>query len=240
MKANERHHLKQNDFATTAVRLIDAAHANRNRILMGAAAAVGVIVVIAGIMMWRGQSRNQAGAMLGAAMAIANSPVVPASSLPGAKQQPGTYPTDQARAEAAIKAFDEIAAAYPNTSEGLAAAYQSAAEKMALGKAAEAEAAFAAVAAKAGSGLYGPVARLGQAQAMLAAGKASDAVAIYTELAAARETTLPVDGVLMELGQAQAKAGKTAEARAAYKRVVDEFPDSMFAADARQKLAAIN
>jgi outer membrane protein assembly factor BamD (BamD/ComL family) len=44
----------------------------------------------------------------------------------------------------------------------------------------------------------------------------------------------------MELGRASLKAGKTAEARAAFKRVVDEFPESTFVADAQQRLAATN
>ena len=48
---------------------------------------------------------------------------------------------------------------------------------------------------------------------------------------------LPVDGVLMELARACLKAGKTQDARAAFKRVVDEFPESSYVAEARQQLA---
>jgi TolA-binding protein len=205
-----------------------------------AVGAIVLVVVVAGVVMWRGQSRNEAGAMLGIAMATAQSQVAPAPTLPGAKQQAGTFPTEQARAEAVIKAFNDVATAYPNTEEGIAAAYHAAAELLSSGKAAEAEAAFAALVSRAGSGFYGPLARLGQAQAMQVAGKTTEAIAIYTELAAARDGALPVDGLLMELGRAQLKAGKSADARAAFKRVVDEFPDSTFAGDARQRLAALN
>jgi tetratricopeptide (TPR) repeat protein len=240
MKASERHQLKQNEFAMTAARVADAAAANRSRILTAAAIVVLAAIVISGVIMWRGRGADRAGAMLGTAMSTAQSQVVPPPTLPGAQQQPGTFPTEQARSEAAIKAFNEVAAAYPSSEAGMAAAYQAAAELLAAGKTTEAEQAFAAVAAKAGNGLYGPVSKLGRAQALEAAGKSTEALAILNELAAARDGVLPVDGLLMEVGRASLKAGKPAEARAAFKRVVDEFPESTYASDARQRLAAIN
>jgi len=46
--------------------------------------------------------------------------------------------------------------------------------------------------------------------------------------------------VLMQLARAYIKAGKMQEARSTFKRVVDEFPDSTYASDARQQLAALN
>jgi outer membrane protein assembly factor BamD (BamD/ComL family) len=44
----------------------------------------------------------------------------------------------------------------------------------------------------------------------------------------------------MELARTCVKAGKKEEARAAFKRVVDEFPESVYLADARQQLATLN
>jgi TolA-binding protein len=240
MKATERHQLKQNEFAMTAARVAGVAAANRSRILIAVAAGVAVILLVAAVVAWRGRSADKAGAMLGVAMATAQSPVVPAPTLPGATQQAGTFPTEQARSEAAIKAFNDVAAAYPNSEAGIAAAYQAAAELLAAGKAAEAEAAFSAVAAKAGNGLFGPLAKLGQAQAMQVAGKSAEALVLLNELAANRDGALPVDGLLMEVGRVSLKAGKPAEARAAFKRVVDEFPESPYSSDANQRLAAIN
>jgi hypothetical protein len=235
MKANERHHLKQNEFATGAAHLVDSLSVNRNRVALILGGTVLAIAIAAGVIFWRSGRANDAGAAFGAAMATAQGAVVPPSTLPGAVQQAGTFPTEQARAEAAIKAFTDVATKYPGTDVGLAAADQAAAEQLALGQAAEAEQAFAAVAAQAGSSLYGAVAKMGQAEAMMAAGKTAEAVALYTTLSADRDGALPVDGVLMELGKASLKAGKSAEAKAAFKRVVDEFPESTFVADARER-----
>jgi TolA-binding protein len=239
MKAHERHQLKENEFLKTTVAITKVIRENRNAVALGLAAVIVVGAAVGGWMYWRTHRANEAGALLGIAMATAQAPITPAPSLPGATQTPGTFPTEQARAEATIKLLTQAADTYPNTDEGIAARYQLGSELLSVGRLDEAQAAFANVAAS-GSPLYAPLARLGQAQALMAAGKIDDAIKIYTELAAARDSALPVDGLLMELARASQKAGKSQDARAAFKRVVDEFPDSTYAADARQQLAALN
>ena len=83
------------------------------------------------------------------------------------------------------------------------------------------------------------MAQLGRAQALAALGKYDDAIKILTDLSGQRDGALPIDGVLMELAAGLERAGKTQDARAAYKRVVDEFTESSYAGEARQRLAAI-
>jgi TolA-binding protein len=63
---------------------------------------------------------------------------------------------------------------------------------------------------------------------------------MYNDLAAQRDSSLPIDGILMQLGDACVHAGKSQDARAAFKRVVDEFPDSVYAASAKTQLAQIS
>jgi TolA-binding protein len=239
MKAHERHQLKENDFLKTTVAVTKVVRENRNVVALGLAAVIVVAGAVGGWMFWRTHRANEAGALLGIAMATAQAPIAPAPSLPGATQTPGTFPTEQARAEATITLLTQAADAYPNTNEAIAARYQLGSELLSVGRLDEAQAAFAKVVAS-GSSLYASLARLGEAQAFMAAGKTDEAIKIYTDLAAARDSALPVDGLLMELARASQKAGKPQDARAAFKRVVDEFPDSTYAADARQQLAALN
>jgi TolA-binding protein len=239
MKAHERHQLKENDFLKTTVAVTKVVRENRNVVALGLAAVIVVAGAVGGWMFWRTHRANEAGALLGVAMATAQAPVTPAPSLPGATQTPGTFPTEQARAEATITLLTQAADAYPNTNEGIAARYQLGSELLSVGRLDEAQAAFAKVVAS-GSSLYASLARLGEAQAFMAAGKTDEAIKIYTDLAAARDSALPVDGLLMELARASQKAGKPQDARAAFKRVVDEFPESTYTADARQQLAALN
>jgi TolA-binding protein len=172
-------------------------------------------------------------------MTIVESPIAPPSSLPGASQAPGTYPTSQARSEAALTALQEVISAYPSSDAAVTARYEAAGQLLALGRAADAEQMYRDVIAR-NSAVYTPGARLGLAQALAAGEKYDEAITTLNEVAAAPDAAVPVDGVLMHLGHTYAKAGKPQDAAAAYKRVTDEFPDSVYASDAKQRLAVLN
>ncbi len=80
------------------------------------------------------------------------------------------------------------------------------------------------------------MAKLGLADVHARAGRYDRAVALYKELAGSQNADVPVDGVLMELGRAYAMAGKTADAVQTFTRIVDEFPQSPYAADAKKEI----
>lgn len=240
MDAKQRHDLKRDEFTETVLTLADRVAAKRRALVTAAVVLLGVLVVVGGIMTWRTRQANEAGALLGIALATAESPIVPPPSVAGAMQTPGTFPTVEARAEAAIAAFNAVIERYPGTEAARTAAFHLASELLAAGRAEEAERAFAAIAAEEGNTLRGGSARLGQAEALLALGRADEALAIYNELAAARDGVLPQDAVLMELARASERAGRVDDARAAYRRVIDEYPQSLFVMQAEQQLAALN
>jgi predicted negative regulator of RcsB-dependent stress response len=239
MKAKQRHQLKQNDFAESAMRVAGVITEHRRRIVPAVVAALVVIAGASGYFVWRKGQADKAGALLGTAMAISQAQIAPPSTLPGAAQSPGTYPTDKARSEAALKAFQEVVSSYPSTQAAVAARYRAAGELLALGRAAEAEREYRAVAADGGAAVYQTMAQMGLAEALAAEGKADDAIKTLTDLSGQRDSVVPVDGVLMQLAQMYEHSGKTQEAKATFKRVVDEFPDSGYAPVARQEMAAI-
>ncbi len=239
MKAEQRHHLKQNDFVQTALRLWAAFQASRDRILMMAGAAIVVVAVVGGYVWWQTRTSDRASAMFGRAMATGQAQIAPAPTVPGATQLPGTYPTEDARRAASLQAYQEVALAYPSTAAGLAAKYHSAALLLETGRLAEAEESFRDVAARAGRSIYTPLARLGVAAALSGQTKHDDAIQELTDLSGDRDGALPVDAVLMELARVCLKAGKVPEARAAFKRIVDGFPESPFVAEARRRLAEL-
>jgi TolA-binding protein len=239
MKATERHQLKQNEFAVTAGRVVDGIQQHRSQLGAVAVAVVAIVLIAWGFFYWRKQQADRAGAALGVAMATAESAVSPAPTLPGVTNTAGTFPTERERSEAAIKAYTDVATTYAGTDAGMAASYHLAAELLKAGRADEAEQAFRRV-VDGGSELYGPVARLGVAEAQAAANKHDQAVATLTELAAIRDGLVPVDAVLMELGRTNLKASKPVEARAAFKRVIDEFPNSTYLSEAQRQLEALN
>jgi len=239
MKAQERHHLKENEFATTAARVADQIAANRSTITMILGAAVVIAALVGGYFYIQSQKYNQASAMLGTALTIERSPIVAASTLPGATQTAGTYPTEAARSEAAIAAFQKTIDAYPSHEIGTAARYHLGATLLTVGRGADAQRVFAEATATGGTSLYAEMAKLGQVQALAAQNKYDEAIKTLTDLSGQRDGKLPLDGVLMELARVCRKAGKVQEARAAFKRVVDEFPESGYVGEARQQLSTM-
>ena len=202
----------------------------------------GAVVVVARhrrrLLLHARQGGDQASAAFGAAMLIEQSQVVPAPTLPGATQQAGTFPTEQARNEAALTAFRKWSTRIRTTTPGLAARYQLAGlHLLAAGPRRRGRDAVCRVATNARLVALRPdgAARPGAG----AGGRSASSTTrskILTDLSAQRDGALPMDGVLMELARVSGKAGKTQEARAAFKRVVDEFPQSGYAGEARQQL----
>jgi TolA-binding protein len=222
MKAQERHHLKQNEVALTAARVMEFVTLHRDRLLVALGVAVVAGAAAAAYFYIQRSTDDQASAILGAAMAIEGALIVPAPTVPGAVQQAGTYPTEQARDEAALQAYQGVIDAYPTHETGTAARFHRAGLLLEMGRAAEAEQAFAEVTAGAGSSLYASSAKLGHVQALVALNKFDEGIAILTELA-----------------RVSLKAGKRDDARAAFKRVVDEFPMSLYTAEARERLQTL-
>ena len=240
MKAQERHQLKQNEFAQTAARVAGALQAHRDRAGLIAIVVIAIIAIGGGYWYWQRRTNNLAGGEFGIGMALTHAQITPASTLPSAVQAAGTFSTEAARHEAALKQFEKAAADYPSTAAGIAARYHAGLELLALGKFADAEKSFQQVIDRSGAGIYTASARLALAETLAQQGKYDDAIKRLTDLAGDRDGVLPVDGILMQLARTSAKAGKVQDAKAAYKRVVDEFPDSLYAADARQQLTQMN
>jgi tetratricopeptide (TPR) repeat protein len=239
MKRSERHHLKQNTLAVYFDRA-STVLAERGREI-GIAILVLLVLglAIAGYTYWRGQVEARASALLAEAMIILESPVEPPPlTAPGeAPTAPTTFATEQARLEAALPKFTEVYAQYPSAPSATTARYHAANALSVLGRTGEAEALYQEVAS--GRGIYADMARLGLANQFAIAGEHDRAIELYTELADDRDGRVPIDGVLMQLGRAYARAGRHSEAQQTYSRLVQEFPDSLYVAEARRELEGL-
>ncbi|RPJ84683.1 MAG: hypothetical protein EHM13_03415, partial [Acidobacteria bacterium] len=223
MKRTERHHLKENAVALSVSRAKESFERHQGRIFAGAIGVVVLILAIGAYFVWRGRVDSQSRVALAEAMNVVDAPVVPptpptadqpAGATPAtapAPPPPGSYPSEQARLQAALSKFRAVAEQYPSTDAGIAARYHEAAALAALGRTAEAVSRFKEVIDRDGSGLYGDAARLGLANAQGAGGDYEAAIAGYRELSTRTGGNLPIDGILMQLGRTYLIAGKTDE-----------------------------
>jgi TolA-binding protein len=242
MKSQERHKLKENEFARTVAHARAALEARRRDLIWGLVVVIALLASVGVYAGWRQVRSGRATQLLATALAVYQAPVVPpAAPAPGSPapvQQPGTYMTERAKLEAALPKFLEAADRYPNTDPGITARYHAASILATLGRYPEAEQKYQEVVSKAGSTLYGRTAQLGLADAQLAQKKFDSAINIYTELTRDKNSQMPIDGVLMQLGRAYVAAGRKEDAVRAFSRVSDEYPESRYAADAKRELDA--
>ena len=242
MKRSERHHLKENAFAVAMAGLQGQVVQWGRGLMFGAAIGLGVLVLFAGYSWWSSRTAAQAGALLADALVLADAPVVPAPADEPVDfvQPPGSYPTIAAKMSAALPKLVEAADAYPGTEPGITARYRAAAALAALGRHDEAADQYRQVVDRDEGGVYGRMAILGLADVQIASGAYDEAIGLLVQLSGPdAETDLPVDGVLMRLGQAYGLAGRSGEAQAIFQRVVDEFPASLYFADADRELQAL-
>jgi TolA-binding protein len=240
MKATERHKLKENEFARSVGQARDLVQHRRREITSIAVVLLLLLIGVAAYSWWRSGRETGANEALASALAVYQMPVVPVTPpAPGSAPpipQPGTFQTEQEKLAASLPKFLAAAEAFPDSTAGIAARFHAAAILAAQGKAADAEQRYKEVVDKAGSTIYGRTARLGLAESQVAQGKFDSAITIYSEMSRDPNSTLPLDSVLMHLGRAYARAGKKEEAIRSFTRVVDEFPQSAYAGDARREV----
>lgn len=241
MKRSERHHLKENEFVALVDRTRDVVTTRGREITALLALVVVLALAIGGYFLWKGRTEGQASALLADANAVLEAEVVPpAAPQPGQKPPTppaGTFTSEQAKLLAALPKLTDVYTRYPSTQSGIAAKYEAANALAVLGRRSEAEALYQQLTGK--KGIYGTMSKFGLANVLTDAGQSDKAISLYKELAADTSHGIPTDGVLIQLARAYAKAGRHADAQQTYNRIVQEFPDSLYVAEAKREMEAL-
>ena len=237
MKRTERRHLKQNELQSLTRRVQDQIEEHKNEATWVVTALVVIGVAAFGFWAWRERVESRVHALLADALVVQEARIGPPAAATGGSGL--TFPTEKERAQAVVTKFKAAADAYPSTDAGLFARYQEASTQMTLGNTADAAKAYQQVIDRGGDKLYGQMARLGLAEAHARSGQYEQAITAYKELAQRKDGQLPIDGILIQLGRAQRDAGRASDAQQTFNRIVDEFPDSPFNADAKRELDAL-
>ncbi|MCC7417251.1 MAG: tetratricopeptide repeat protein [Acidobacteria bacterium] len=238
MNRAQRHHLKENELERLAAQARETMEARRREIL----AAVVAIVVLGGGALgyygWQQRGEGRAHAALAEALTIEAARIGPPAA-PGTVAPGPSFPTERERSQAALEKFKAVADQYPDSDAGIFARYKQATTQMLLGAPAEAATAYQDVMQRDGDGVYGQMAQLGLAEAHARSGQYDQAIDAFKKLSARTDGTLPVDGVLMQLARTYVQAGKPTEAQQTFNRIVQEFPESPFNAQAKQEGEAL-
>lgn len=233
MKRDERHHLKENEFARLVAQTSEGMRTHSRGVGVAAVLIAVALLLVGGYFFWRNNREEKAGAMLAEAMATAQAPIQPPAI--GTPAIAGTFATEQARTEAALPKFLAAADAYPSTDAGIEARYQAASTLAQMGRYGEAMQRYQEVVDRDAKGIHGQTARLGLAAAASLAGQHDQAIQQLQAMSAETNPVLPVDAILAQLARAYERAGKTTEAAATWKRIRDEFPESVYFQEAQGK-----
>jgi predicted negative regulator of RcsB-dependent stress response len=173
-----RKELKSDKFALEVEHTVDFFELHQKELIRYGAIAVAVVLLIVGYSWYSRHVHAQREEALARAIQVQEAPV--GQPTPG---QNLNFPTQDAKDQVAVKAFEELKAKYPGSDEGEIAEYYLGCIKADQGKLAEAEKSFKEVVDR-GSKDYGSLAKLSLAQIYFADGRADQGEALLRDLMA--------------------------------------------------------
>jgi predicted negative regulator of RcsB-dependent stress response len=222
-----RRDMKRNELAETVGKTVGYVSEHKKGVAESVAIAVGVVLVVAAFFAYRAWADRSAGRNLSDALAILSTPLV--TEQPSATK---TYPNAAAR-QAEADPLLRKAASRGSTPSGRAAQVILAAAGSQ--KPGEAVQAFENAARK-GRSEAAAAAEIDAAKMLAAEGKSTEAIERLKRAIEAPTTSAPKDALLFTLAQIYESNGAAADARATYQRLMTDYPNSPYRADARQKV----
>ena len=234
MRKELKDQIKQDELTTGLEHAAAWAARHRDELRIGGL----VVLVLAGaalaITHVREQRLREGDRALRDALTTFESPL--ASELPPGAPRPAgqVFLSAEEKYKTAAAAFEGVARRYPSSTSGVRATYFGALSRLELGQYAEAEKALKELQER-GAGLEPDLARLALADCYRRSGKVDKAVEAFRSFASNPSASLPRDQALLSAAQTLEDARRFAEARAAYRQLTEEFPASVFAAQARAR-----
>jgi TolA-binding protein len=228
--------IKADEILSGVGKLMVWAGAHRDEVRLTTGIVVVLAAVTAGVVWFTSQRRQEAEQAFSEAFEVLGAPVT--ADLPAGAEKPTglSFATSAEKYQKAAAAFEGIERRYPSLLVGQRARYFGALARLELGDSGTAETVLKDIAARREAGALEPaLARLALAGLYRRGGQLDKAIEGYRQFAGDATVPLPRDYALMSLGEAQEEAKKPAEAKASYERLLQEFPASVYAQEARRR-----
>jgi len=235
LKKELRQQIKQDEFASGLEQALAWVAGHRDEVRIGVGVAVVVAAAFGAVAYFQGQRAREANRAFEDAMAAFEAPVA-AQLAPGADRPSGqVFATAEDKYKTAAAAFEGVVRRYGSLEAGSRARYYAALSRIELGQYADAEKALRELQTAGGKGLLPDLARLGLAEVYRRSGETDKAVDVYRSVMSDPATTLPRDLALREMAGTLEDARRFAEARKAYLELLQEYPASVYASEARSR-----
>lgn len=239
MSQLNRRDMKRDELATAMGRGVEYAESHARTLITAIGAVLAVALLAALWFMYRNNQAEKASVALAQAIRIYQAPIDPAAPKPDDPTNP-TFADEAARRAKAKGLFETLHDDFGSSAAGDVAAVYLGQIALAEGQADRARELWNGFVEDHGDHLLASQTRINLFRLDRSNGKAEEVEKTLTAMLDQTDAPLPQDIVLSELAATQEQLDKKPEAIQTYQRIVDEFPQSPYARDARQKIAELD
>ncbi|MBP9144559.1 MAG: tetratricopeptide repeat protein [Thermoanaerobaculia bacterium] len=203
-------------------------------ILMAVGGVAAAIVIAASVVLWISSRKSGSNELLAEALRVDGAAVVATGANPADPARP-TFASESARRARAKELFTELDSRYGGSKTGRVAKLYLAQIAVAENDKEKAKQLWQAFLDAEPAGALQATARVNLYKLEREQGRGAQLAEELKKMLEQADKPLPTDVILFELGLTYEALGQGDDARAAYRRIVDEYPQSPYIADAQRE-----